>query len=48
MGQGPKGYRPQPNREYRQMLYGSQTTGDKIRGREGNSPDRQLRSPRQC
>ena len=24
--------------------YRSQTTGDKFRGREGNSPDRQLRS----
>jgi hypothetical protein len=23
---------------------GSETTGDKLRGREGNSPDRQLRS----
>ena len=26
------------------MLIGSQTTGDKIRGQKGNSPDRQLRS----
>ena len=25
--------------------YGSWTTGDEIRGREGNSPDHQLRSP---
>ena len=24
---------------------GSETTGDKVRGREGNSPDRRLRSP---
>ena len=24
--------------------HGSETTGDKIRGRKGNSPDRQLRS----
>ena len=27
------------------MLRGSQTAGDKVRSREGNSPDRQLRSP---
>ena len=26
-------------------MIGSQTTGDKVRGRKGNSPDRQLRSP---
>ncbi len=26
------------------MMLGSQTTGDKIRGRKGKSPDRQLRS----
>ena len=25
------------------MFYGSQTTGDKIRGQKGNSPDRRLR-----
>ena len=25
-------------------MSGSQTAGDKVRGREGNSPDRQLRS----
>ena len=36
-------YRTQPNSEYRQVQRGSQTTGDKIRGRKGNSPDRQLR-----
>ena len=27
------------------MLAGSQTAGDKVRGREGNSPDRRLRFP---
>ena len=29
------------------ILYniGSQTTGDKVRGQKGNSPDQQLRSP---
>ncbi len=27
------------------LLSGSQTVGDKIHGREGNSPDRRLRSP---
>ncbi len=26
-------------------MYGSQTAGDKLRRREGNNPDRQLRSP---
>ena len=26
------------------MMGGSQTAGDKVRGREGNSPDRRLRS----
>ncbi len=26
------------------VYLGSQTTGDKLRGREGNNPDRQLRS----
>jgi len=45
VGLGPrKGYRPPPNSECRQMLRGSQSAGDKLRGREGNSPDRQLRS----
>ena len=43
-----KGYQTQPNLEYRKMVAGSETTGAKIRGREGNSPDRQLRSPRGC
>ena len=37
-------YQTQPNSEYQEVLHGSQTMGAKIRGREGNSPDRQLRS----
>ena len=27
------------------MLHGRQSTGDNVRGREGNNPDRRLRSP---
>ena len=38
-------YRIQSNSECRQLYHGSQTAGDKFRGREGNSPDRRLRSP---
>ena len=37
-------YRTHSNSEYRRVLCGSQTTGDKVRGRKGNSPDRRLRS----
>ena len=37
-------YRTQPNSECRYWIYGSQTMGAKVRGRKGNSPDRQLRS----
>ena len=37
-------YPPQPNSEYRVWYPGSQTVGDKVHCREGNSPDRQLRS----
>lgn len=29
-------------------ISGSQSMGDKVHGREGNSPDHQLRSPNQC
>jgi hypothetical protein len=44
-GLGPfTGYQTQPNSECRHTTYGSQTAGDKVRGREGNSPDRRLRS----
>jgi hypothetical protein len=39
------GYPTLPNSEYRMTYLGSQTMGDKVRGREGNNPDRQLRSP---
>ncbi len=37
-------YQTQPNSEYRGQLLGSQAAGDKVRSREGKSPDRQLRS----
>jgi len=44
-GLGPfTGYQTQSNSECRNLMYGSQTMGDKIRGQEGNSPDRRLRS----
>lgn len=39
------GYQTQPNSECRNRMSRSETTGDKVRGREGNSPDCQLRSP---
>ena len=39
-------YQTQPNLEYRVDVPGSETAGAKIRSREGNSPDRQLRSLR--
>ena len=42
---GPPAYPPQPNSEYRKDYLGSQTVGDNLHGREGNNPDRQLRSP---
>jgi hypothetical protein len=38
------GYRIQRNSECREVQSGSQTAGAKLRCREGNSPDRQLRS----
>ena len=45
IGCGPvTGYQIQSNSECRHSKYGSETTGDKIRGRKGKSPDRQLRS----
>ena len=34
-----------PNSEYHAPYHGSETTRDKLRGREGKSPDRRLRSP---
>ena len=41
----PPGCRRRPNSEYRHAFSGSQTSGDKLRRREGNSPDRQPRPP---
>jgi hypothetical protein len=41
---GLSGYPTQSNSEYHQLYPGSQSTGDKVRGREGNNPDRRLRS----
>jgi len=38
----------QPNSEYHHLNHGSQTMGDKLHGRKGNSPDRQLRSLKQA
>ena len=42
---GVKAYRSQSNSEYREPAYGSETACSKVRSREGNSPDRRLRSP---
>ena len=39
------GYQTYSNSECRYSKSGSETAGDKIRGRKGNSPERQLRSP---
>src|SRR5690606_24206826 len=41
----PKGYRTRSNSECQTWMPGSHTVGDKLHGREGNSPDRQLRPP---
>ena len=38
-------YQTQSNSEYSRWIHGSQALGDKIKGRKGNSPDYQLRSP---
>ncbi len=38
------GYPTKPNSEYHCDYLRSQSTGDKLRGREGNNPDRLLRS----
>jgi hypothetical protein len=38
-------YQILPNSEYREVLSGRHTAGDKVRGEKGNSPDLQLRSP---
>ncbi len=42
---GPPAYRIEPNSEYRRDYPGSESTRANLRGRKGNSPDRQLRSP---
>ena len=45
-GGSPPGCRCRPNSEYRESaLPGSQTAGDKLRRRKGNSPDRRPRPP---
>ncbi len=41
---GPPAYLLQSNSEYRKAYPGSQTVGAKLRGQEGNNPDRRLRS----
>ena len=38
------GYQQLLNSEYHAPYRGSQTMGDKLHGREGDSPDRRLRS----
>ena len=38
------GYQHLLNSEYHMPYRGSQTMGDKLHGREGDSPDRRLRS----
>ena len=38
------GYRLQANSEDRYVYLGSQCAGDKLRTREGNTPDHQLRT----
>ena len=37
-------YTPLPNSEYYQAYLGSESARDNLRGREGNNPDRLLRS----
>ena len=41
---GLPGYPAKPNSEYPDSYLGSQSARDKLRGREGNNPDRLLRS----
>ena len=42
---GPGASPARPNSEYRHLPQGSETVGDKLRGRKGNNPHRQLRPP---
>ena len=37
------GYQPHANCEYRIVKSGNEPTGDNLRGRKGNNPDRRLR-----
>jgi hypothetical protein len=41
-------YRSQPNSEYHYVKCGSETAGDKLRRREGNSPELRLRPQSVC
>ena len=45
---GSDSYQPQSNSEYQNGQHGRQTSGAKFRCREGNSPDRPLRSLNIC
>ena len=40
---GTPAYQPLSNSEYHSMERSSETAGDKLRRREGNNPDQQLR-----
>ena len=42
---GLPGYPAEPNSEYHDDYLGRQSARDKLRGQEGNNPDRLLRSP---
>ena len=41
-------YQPLTNSECYDMFHGSEALGAKVRRREGNNPDHQLRSPNIC
>jgi hypothetical protein len=41
-------YQPLINSECYDMFLGSEAMGAKVRGRKGNNPDHQLRSPNVC
>ena len=41
-------YQPLMNSECYDMFFSSEALGDKVRRREGNNPDHQLRSPSVC
>ena len=47
MDSGPSpGTNPNQTTNAVDMVHGSETAGDKVRSREGKSPDRRLRSPK--